>query len=141
MSTKRRIATATLATALTVTAAAAGLSTGATASPSGGGTPCPITSEKPIDRGVVISVPDQLGQLTLERAVKAGAIFSVSMAENGTTGYLWARDAQAAGQPVAFLDTDYVPTCPMLVGSGGTRFFRYHADRAGIATLIFRYQR
>ncbi len=89
-------------------------------------------------QGVVIEIPDDApATLDLFRVFAPGTDFSVVLAENPSTGYVWSGSLVAyPEQAVAFVETQFVsPPGPPIPGQGGTRIFRYEAQQRGWATI------
>jgi inhibitor of cysteine peptidase len=66
--------------------------------------------------------------------------FVVALESNPTTGYDWSFEFTRDGVVVAD-GSSYEPMEPMLVGSGGTKRFRFIAEQPGQTTLKFEYRR
>jgi predicted secreted protein len=104
-----------------------------------------LVSAAAVGSELVIQVPrDSSAAVHLGVVVPAGAVFSVALFENPSTGYAWVRfPAGDSGPTVTFLDTSYVqdPAPPNMTGVGGTRSFRYQAGGPGAAVIGMSYRR
>ena len=65
--------------------------------------------------------------------------FSVVLEANPTTGYQWELDFDS--DYIQLLDTEYVPTSPELIGSGGQETFNFLALKSGKTEITFSYLR
>jgi predicted secreted protein len=104
-----------------------------------------VTSPVTAGSEIVIRVPNSpSATIDLNAVVPAGAVFSVVLYENPTTGFTWVRSPIGdSGPAVKYLDTSYVqdPAPPNMAGVGGTRTFRYQAGESGSTTIAMSYQR
>ena len=72
--------------------------------------------------------------------VPRGAVFSISLKENPTTGFNW--QLQPFPKNLLALDSDhYALAAESGVGGGGIRRFQFRAVSAGSATIRLRYRR
>jgi predicted secreted protein len=136
MRTKRRIASAILATTIAV------LVSGTAQTPSSAAGS--MASLPHHNRGFIIRIPGGQPHTDVARVFRRGAVFSAALDENASTGYTWVRRATAQAGPIlTFLDTDMVrdPSTPNMAGVGGTRYFRYRAEHHGVATISLNYMR
>jgi inhibitor of cysteine peptidase len=87
------------------------------------------------------SCGSQMGKLTLTEAdkgktvqVHTGDQITIQLAENPSTGYLWAID-KTDNTVLALQHSDYTPTPGGALGSGGTRVFTFIAKNPGTVHL------
>lgn len=75
-------------------------------------------------------------------AIRVGETFTVTLEENGTTGFRW-QVVQGPDATVVRLvsDTFRPPANPFLVGAAGTRVWQLAAAGAGRTTMRFEYAR
>jgi inhibitor of cysteine peptidase len=66
--------------------------------------------------------------------VHTGDQVTIQLAENPSTGYLWAID-KTDNAVLSLQDSDYTPTPGGALGSGGTRVFTFVAKKPGTAHL------
>ena len=96
-----------------------------------------------INRGIVVSIPEETDNLTMELSLPSKTIFSISLRENPSTGYSWYHSAATgSGRAVKYLGTDYIedPNREELTGVGGTRYFRFKTAYSGkMTTITFKY--
>jgi len=74
-------------------------------------------------------------------AARVGEQFTVSLAENPTTGYQWDMKAGPGLTLVSDRFTGPSPSPSPLEGAGGTRAWVFRADKAGTLTLTGLYVR
>lgn len=73
--------------------------------------------------------------------VSPGDVFTLVLESNRTTGYRWELASPSEGPVARLLSSEYRPTPPQRIGSGGREYWRFEAVAAGEASISFRYVR
>jgi predicted secreted protein len=69
------------------------------------------------------------------------SVFQITFDSNPTTGYSWCWLNRGSVSIVDSMDFDYIPSKPVLVGSGGKEIWKFIGRKSGIDSLVFIYER
>lgn len=73
--------------------------------------------------------------------IKSGKEFTLTMESNRTTGFEWQLAAPLDEKIIRLVGSEYMPTKPQLIGSGGEELWTFKAIGPGKANILFKYAR
>jgi len=113
----------------------------------------PGTSSDSVDAGQVsppVEAGSQVPEVTLSQVfqdpgvpiqARTGAVFSIALVSNPSTGFRWKMTLPENDKTVTFLGSEYVASREGMPGAPGTEVFKFRAATPGEMKVVFVYER
>lgn len=98
---------------------------------------CDSGSQSVLDQADKVLGADDFGSTV---AVAVGELIDIALQANPTTGYQW-RCQWEPQEALELVDAPYIPTQPVMTGSGGVQHFLLRALQPGVVTVTLQYGR